>query len=399
MGFCLVHPAWVLSADAAEDWTLYENERFGYEVEYPYVLSNVVLEPDNGDGVELASEDGNYRLTISGGYNVLEDDAEAALERRLEETSHLGRLRDTFGDGWYRAVFADDGGKDGNVRLYHEYGVIDEDNWASFILVYPKDEENRFAEITARMEKSLALPQPDEQSEGAGAEGTGIFSIRDGGVFKGGAEVACEVYNMSEMLSEVLPDGFDNGIEYWAVMGPDASDAVTEAETGVWFFGHEGEFAHFIPLESAYEYVDIAWSPAGDRLVLVTGSGIRPDVLFNLYTLPGPEKKAEFPGLRDGLWWLEDGMRLAFTRIDGVRDKGGFDNLGYGLKLSAVLYDSAVGEETVLKEATDTQSFLFRAIGDEDIEIAEEYVESPEDWGDDEKIKEREIKVPVPAAG
>ena len=349
--------------------------------------------------MELASENGNYRLTIFGGYNVLEEDAETKLEGILKEASHIRRLRDTFGDGWYRAVFSDDGGKDGNERLYHEYGVIDEDNWAFFILVYPKDEENRFAEITARMEKSLALPQPDKQSEGDGAKGTGIFSIRDGSVFKGDAEIACEVYKMSEMSSEVLPDGFDNGIAYWAVMGPGASDAVTEADRGVWFFGHEGEFATFIPLESEHEYVDIAWSPAGDRLGLVPGSGIRPDLFFTLYTLPGPEKKAEFPGLRGELWWLEDGMRFAFTRIDDVRDEGSFDNLGYGLKLSAVLYDSALEEETVLKEATDTQSFLFRAIGDEDIEIAEEYVESPNDWGDDEKIKEREIKVPVPAAG
>jgi hypothetical protein len=163
LGFCLVHQAWVLSGDAAEDWTswtLYENERFGYEVEYPRVLSNVG-EPDNDDGVELASEDGNYRLTISGGYNVLEKDAETTLEDRLKEASRIRRIRDAFGDGWYRAVFSD-GGKDGNERLYHEYGVIDEDNWASFILVYPKGEENRFAEITARMEKSLALPRPGE---------------------------------------------------------------------------------------------------------------------------------------------------------------------------------------------------------------------------------------------
>ncbi|MDR0581320.1 MAG: hypothetical protein LBG04_04405, partial [Holosporaceae bacterium] len=97
LGFCLVHPAWVLSVDAAEDWMLYENERFGYEVEYPYVLSNVVNEPDNGDGVELASEDGSCRLTISGGYNVLEEDAETKLEGRLKEVSHIRRLRDTFG--------------------------------------------------------------------------------------------------------------------------------------------------------------------------------------------------------------------------------------------------------------------------------------------------------------
>ena len=92
-------------------------------------------------------------------------------------------------------------------------------------------------------------------------------------------------------------------------------------------------------------------------------------------------------------------MRFAFTRIDGVRDEGSSDNLGYGLKLSAVLYDSALEEETVLKEATDTQSFRFRGIGGENIEIAEEYVESPKDWGDDEKIKEREIKVPISPAG
>jgi hypothetical protein len=175
---------------------------------------------------------------------------------------------------------------------------------------------------------------------------------------------------------------------------------VTEKETGVWFFGAEGDFMTFIPLESEHEYQGLLWSPAGDRLILVRGSGMRPDVFFELYA-EGMEKKAEFPGMRGEIQWLEDGMRFAFTRIDDTRDTEDGVFSAYALKLSAILYDSAVGETIVLKEAAGTQNFRFGGISDdgEKISITEEYVKSPKDWGDGEKIKEREIEVPIPAAG
>jgi hypothetical protein len=383
---------------ADENWTSYTNGRFGYSVEHPDIFANAKT-PDNGDGVQLESDDEEYGLIISGGYNVLEEDAEKRLAGRLESASHIVEGSSNFGDGWYKVVYSDDGGEDGVEHLFHEYGVINGDAWATFILGYPKGEEKRFAPIITRMEKSLALPPYAESGESGGPD-VGAFSLKNGRVFKNDKELDCEVYKMSEAMSE----GFDNGIAYWAAFGPDASDAVTEKETGVWFFGSEGDFMTFIPLESEHEYQDIQWSPTGDRLILVRGSGMRSDVFFELYA-EGLEKRAEFPGMRGQIQWLGDGMRFAFTRIDDTRDTGDGVFSAYALKLSAVLYDSAAGETIVLKEATDKQNFRFGGISDdgEKIVITEESVKSPKDWGrkglEEGKITEREITVPVPAAG
>jgi hypothetical protein len=386
----LVLAALAPCAYSEESWTTYVNARFGYSTEYPDIFSKTE-EPDNGDGVWMESGDGNYRLTLSGGYNVLGEDGQASLASRLEEVSHIVGDSAVSGDGWYRVIYSDDGGRDGSEHLFHEYGIINADNWTSFILVYPLDERARFAPIAERMEASLALP-PSSGEEGGGPN-FDAFSLKNGHVYKNEKELDCEVYE--------VPKGIDSAIKTWAVVGTETSEVVKEEETGVWFFGSGGGFMAFIPLESEREYQDIFWSGAGDRLLLQRGSPMRPDVFFELYA-EGMEKKAEFPGVRDGIAWLSDGMRFAFTRIGGdIREEGKFFNLAYGLRLSAVLYDSAVGETIVLKEATDTQNFWFASVSedDENIAVTEEYVESPKDWADEEKIKQREITVPVPPAG
>jgi hypothetical protein len=226
----------------------------------------------------------------------------------------------------------------------------------------------------------------------------GAYALKDGHVYKNGKELDCEVYEAPEELA--------NGIKAWAVIGAETSDAVTEADTGVWFFGEEADF--FIPLESEYEFQGLLASPAGDRLILATGSEMREDVFFSLYVLhaKGKEnmaaKEAEFSGARGEIAWFGEGMRFAFTRIDDTREETGeLANAPYWLRLSAVLYDSAVNETTVLKESTDTQNFRFSYLSEDDgnIALSEEYVESPKDWADEDKVKTREITVPVPPAG
>ena len=156
----------------------------------------------------------------------------------------------------------------------------------------------------------------------------------------------------------------------------------------------------FIPLDNENEYQDLLWSPAGDRLILVRGSGARPDMFFDVYA-EGMEKQAEFSGLREEIAWLDDGMRIVFTRIDGIREGGAFPGLSYGLQLSVILYDSAVEETIPLKEASVTKNFSFVSVSEdgEKITVLETSVRSPNDWADEEKIDEREISVPVPAAG
>ena len=55
--------------------------------------------------------------------------------------------------------------------------------------------------------------------------------------------------------------------------------------------------------------------------------------------------------------------------------------------------------ETVLKEATDTQNFILISVSDDDVSILEKSVKSVKDWSDEDKIFDREISVPIPAAG
>ncbi len=387
--FCV--QAFALPVPAAKDeWISYGNARFGYSMEYPDIFTSLE-EPDNGDGIWLKTKGEKYALTISGGFNVLGEDAEGRLQARLREVAHIVPGSEAAGPGWYRVVCSDDGGRDGKEHRFHEYGILDGENWASFILVYPLEERDRFAAAAARMEKSLALPSSGEGEDG-GAFRPDAYSLRDGRVFLDEKALDCEVHE--------VPAGLDNGITHWAVIGKGFSEDVTQEETGVWFFGPEGMIVTFIPLESENEYQDLLWSPAGDRLVLARGSGIRPDLFFDVFG-EGMEKIAEFSGLRGEAAWLEDGMRFVFTRIDDIREGGCFPGLSYGLKVSAVLYDSALEETIPLKEAGETRNYTFLSVSPDgmEIRISETAVLSPDGWSDMEKWKEREVTVPVPAAG
>ena len=152
-GTCFAVPA----CTAEEKWATYENGRFGYSAEYPALFSKT-KEPDNGDGVWMESKNKDYRLTLSGGYNVLGNSGAELLKSRLEEVSHIVPGSDKSEPGWYRVIYSDGGGQDGNEHLFHEYGIINEENRVLFILVYPKKEEARFKAIITRMERALKLP-------------------------------------------------------------------------------------------------------------------------------------------------------------------------------------------------------------------------------------------------
>jgi hypothetical protein len=139
-------------------------------------------------------------------------------------------------------------------------------------------------------------------------------------------------------------------------------------------------------------------------------------VTYELWAVDGDgiNKKAEFDGMRDHIAWMPDGERFVFARADGTRDTPDGDNDPYAPKVSAVLYDPEVGEEIVLKEATETQNYYLggqpwendvriAALDGEDIVLTEQSVKSPKDWGgagmEAGKYEERDIKVPIPPAG
>jgi hypothetical protein len=220
------------------------------------------------------------------------------------------------------------------------------------------------------------------------------YSIVDGEVRKDGTAFA-----EGAMVREI-PAGVGGPLRFWSAFSPGISEAVAENETGVWFFSKSGEALAFQPLESEYDALDMAMNPDGDKFILTAGSYGRPDVTFGLYEFPGTDKKAEFSGVVGSAEWI-DPVRFVFTRIDDAREtEDGVFSMN-ALRLSVAMYDTSEEETTVLKEATDTKNYWFQRMTEDgaSLVVNEDSVKSEKDWGDEEKIETREIKVEIPAAG
>jgi hypothetical protein len=219
----------------------------------------------------------------------------------------------------------------------------------------------------------------------AGAQPT----VKDGHVFLDGKEL--------DVTLNDVPPNIDNGIKTWAAI-PYNSDGDEEGG-GAWFFDGDGKSVAFLPNDELAGYADVLWAPAGDRLALVSGSGIRPDINIEIYV--GMVKQTDISVLRgvEGTW-LADGKTFIATRIDDTREGKDFGGRAYGFKLSVVLHDSEKNVTTPLKEATDTQNFSFNGVSKDgkSIAVTEEFVKTPLDWGGDEPSNTREITVPLPTA-
>jgi hypothetical protein len=223
-------------------------------------------------------------------------------------------------------------------------------------------------------------------------------------VVKGGAIFQVEANGSENKLEnakavEVEEKTEENAIRFWSVLGKDISDLIEKEETGIYFFDKKGRNIAILPLESAYECQGLVFSPTGNRLAVMKGSGVRQDIEIVLYDAPEMKELESFGSIKDQFAWL-DARRCVFTSIgEEIRD-GSFANLGYGLRLSVVLYDAAARKATILREATDTQNFMLSAVCFEtfEVEIIENSVKSDEDWRDEAKIKKKKISVPIPDA-
>lgn len=360
-----------IAASAGEGWATYVNPRFGYSVDYPASFVGTG-EADDGNGAWLTS--GNARLTFSGGFNGNGLDGAGRLESRLAEVSPVRPDSVRGGDGWYSLTYG--GGKDGGGRLFHEYGVVDGRLWASFILEYPAGEA--FGEAVARMEETLALP----------GGGKVVYTLRNGKAYRNGAPVDCDLYT--------APEGFKGRARYWAVIGDDVAEGAGAEEIGIRFFGERGEAIGFLSLESAALYRDIIWSPSGDRMVLIIGSGDRPESFFRVYD-ERMDMSIQLPGIRDELHWVDD-VRFVFTCNLGRRGNavpGGGD----GFRQSIILYDTVMPAAIRLKDATDTHGFSLLSVADDGLTatVRERSVASPDDWADADRVRDRSVTVRIPA--
>jgi hypothetical protein len=192
-----------------------------------------------------------------------------------------------------------------------------------------------------------------------------------------------------------------SGIEYWVGLDAQNAEEIAEEEAGLWFFAPDGKALRFLPRENASEpaVLYVSFGPE-EKTFVVAGGGYHTDLSYSVYqTSDMKELASDIAGLA-GVLWLGDPYRFAFTRIDDVREVEGDDENSY-FRFSAVVYDSAVDLTTVLKEATDDANYLVDRIDEENgkIILREQTVKDPKDWGDEEKMEEREISVDFPAAG
>lgn len=356
----------------------YVNARFGFRIDVPSLFDSSV-ESDNGDGMTFGSAGGKYTLWVWGGHNILCDDGDSILEG-LAETVKMIPGSANSGEGFYTLEFFDE---DDKGFICHEYGIVTPDTVAAYRLRFPEEEHGSFASLTGRMDSSLTLGDESGPVSGEG------FAVRDGRVFRNGREIEGAEFQPAE----------SSLISGWTVLGPELTGMVSEEETGVYFFGPEGDFYGILPLESEYMIQEIAFCPEnGERFVFENGSGSRADIFLEIYDAASMAKIAEYAGLRGSWAWI-DPWRVVFTRIDDIRDEGFGYGFGYGLRLSVVMYDAAMKEEFVLMEATDTASFFFESVEGDRLVITKEWVNKVPDWNNESKRFEKKIRIEIPAAG
>ncbi len=140
-------------ARAADDWKEYLNARFGFLLRYPAGLVPS-REPDNGDGREFHTRDGEFSVAAFGHF-LMTDDGDSLEKRWKEELAELG---DTVtyrkkAATWYVVS----GVRKDGTEYYHKLLVNPkESRWAAFRITYPHAKNKKYDPWVARIEKSFS---------------------------------------------------------------------------------------------------------------------------------------------------------------------------------------------------------------------------------------------------
>lgn len=370
-------------ADAAEGYKTYANSRFGYVVEYPDVFWSR-FEPDNGDGVKLATANGHSELTIWGQHNTEGKSAGDILKARLRDAAHIVPDSAASGDNWYTLTLTDDGGFNGIEHYFLEYGIVSEDAIAAFTFRYPLN--MGFEEAAGRLKKTLrfgsgagdALVQADLRAMSPEYE----LNLEDEKVYRvtGGEKKA---------VGEALKISSEMGEYYWFAVSAEADEAMKGSASGLYFFYENGIFVAFLPSRAAEFAGDARLNPTAEQFLIDFGTSPERDLrLYDFRTLK--EKKAFLA--MDDIVWL-DARRFAMTFVDTAKKPRSKNALESGW-LSVAVYDATTGKLTCVREATETSDFMLDGA---DLEakkftINERSVKKTGDWGSEENITLREFQ-------
>jgi hypothetical protein len=149
-------------AASGEEWKTYVNEEAGCSVEYPDIYQNT-QEDFFDDGTWLfdaynTGGDGRDWFSVNSHNNDGEATPESELNDQKEFMSNedLKPIPDTekTGDNFFTIDYYAD---DSNAWITHAYGVVTEKLTVTVTLTYPKEDAEKFAEITDRVDKSLKV--------------------------------------------------------------------------------------------------------------------------------------------------------------------------------------------------------------------------------------------------
>ncbi len=214
-----------------------------------------------------------------------------------------------------------------------------------------------------------------------------------------------KVYRVQDGKERLLEDEVvfraetDAGKWAWVLVDPELSEGVKGSESGVYFFrGEEDAPASFLPMKNAGECM-MEFSPSGEKLLICCGDEARQDLGYYVLDDAGKGwvRKASFVSAGHAFW--VDQHRFVFTAID--TEKGPRTKAGDDWWCSPSLYDTLEKELTVIIKATSTKNYFIGGCDDEggSLDINESSVKNPKDWGNENKIKYKELTVPIPAAG
>ena len=133
----------------------YGNDRFGYSLKVPVeIFTEVVMLPDNGDGIILASKDGNARFRVSGGNVMTEDILKTSFEEAKQKAGKDISF-EMLGDGAWELSWWED------KTFFQRKFLANEEVWCECEISYPasRDEgsEEPLDDLTFRAIQSLGM--------------------------------------------------------------------------------------------------------------------------------------------------------------------------------------------------------------------------------------------------
>ena len=224
--------------------------------------------------------------------------------------------------------------------------------------------------------------------------GEGVSVLKAGKVYRGDG-------GKEPLLEDAVPEraATDKGLFSWVLVDPDF-EGMEGSEGGICFFlGEDEKPAGFLPIKEDAGACMLEFSPSGEKLLISHGVEAKQDL--GLYLVDAAKKsfvrKKSFSSMGPSVW--VDAHRFIFVAVDeGKGLRSGTEDTWW---TSPSLYDSVEDQVIVIKEASSTKNYVIAASDFEEgaLTLIEFSVKDEKDWADADKVEEKELTVPLPAAG